>query len=554
MTRRLAAAALIIAAAVVGIGGSAAAQAKPDYTVTLSNGNLNVEFTDVTARGGLVMQIDRVYNSKAEFSGIFGSRWSFQYEEYLQIEDDGSIVVHEYGGGAANRFAPVTAKPRSIGAICDELTAAAEKLGQFSSLKEKEEYRAWVVDHHETEFARFWRLGLVKTPYLGVGQEFRSRRFGNEELSSVPEGYQRSTEGGRFEEFNLKGKLVRVWDANHNYIALHYDAKGELATMEDGVGHRFVFTFNDAGRVVSIASGSAVARYAYDGSSLASSTSVDGHTYRYHYDADYPYYLTGVHYADGTDLKVAYTPLVDYATVKEVIERDGTIVSYQYDRSVNDRYAVTATTKSTDGKVTVKKSEYYYQHTASGDTYLSRMVESLDGAVTDTTYNPDYQPLSITKNGVTTNFSYDDAGHLTLRQSATQTFNLTYDPVVGKPNSVTTISAGKKTVVSFTYDAKGNVVEATDPDGHVATVTYDDNGRVATVTEKTVGTMRLVWSDSRLTQVVVDGVGTLNVIYKANGDFEKETSDGGDPVTRKIDSMYSRMMQMLKPPDVTKTP
>ena len=548
MIRRLAAIAIVVTAVVASTGRPASAE------VTLGNGNFYLELTDVSARGGLAMNIDRVYNSKADFSGVFGSRWSFRYEEYLQIEDDGSIVVHEYGGGAANRFAPVTAKPRSIDAICDELTAAAEKLGQFSSAKEKQEYRAWVVDHHETEFERFWRLGLVKTPYLGIGQEFRSRRFGNEELSSVPEGYQRTTDSGEFEEFNLKGKLVRVWDANHNFIALHYDAKGELATMEDGVGNRFVFTFNDQGHVESIASGNAVARYTYKGSYLAASTSTDGHTYQYHYDADYPYYLTGVHYADGTDLKIAYYPLLEDATVKDVTERDGTVVSYQYDRSVDDRYAVTATTKSTDGKVVVNKYEYYYGHTPSGDTYNARMVQSLNGDVTDTTYNPDYQPLSITKNGVTTRFTYDDFGRLTLKQSATQTIRLAYDPVVGKVTSATTIADGKTTVVSFAYDAKGNVVQATDPDGHVVTVTYDDNGHVSSMTEKTTGSMRLVWDrNSRIVQVVVDGVGTLNVLYKANGDFDKETSDGGNAVTLKIDAMYVRMTKMMKPPVVPLT-
>jgi YD repeat-containing protein len=229
-------------------------------------------------------------------------------------------------------------------------------------------------------------------------------------------------------------------------------------------------------------------------------------------------------------------------------------VSYQYDRSVDDRYAVTATTKSTDGKVVVNKYEYYYGHTPSGDTYNARMVQSLNGDVTDTTYNPDYQPLSITKNGVTTRFTYDDFGRLTLKQSATQTIRLAYDPVVGKVTSATTIADGKTTVVSFAYDAKGNVVEATDPDGHVVTVTYDDNGHVSSMTEKTTGSMRLVWDrNSRIVQVVVDGVGTLNVLYKANGDFDKETSDGGNAVTLKIDAMYVRMTKMMKPPVVPLT-
>jgi YD repeat-containing protein len=548
MIRRLARLVLAVAAIVAWAAGPALA------VVTLSNGNFNTEFTDVAAPGALGMKIDRVYNSKADFTGMFGSRWSVQYEEYLQIEDDGSIVVHEYGGGFANRFAPVTAKPRSLNAICDELTTAAEKLGLFASTKEKEAYRAWVVDHHESEFEKFWELGLVKTPYLGIGQEFRSRRFGNEVLSSVPEGYQRSTDAGTFEEFNLKGKLVRVWDANHNFIALRYNAKGQLATMEDSGGNRFVFTFNDQNHVASIAWGTHVAHYEYKGSYLAKSVSSDGHTNLYQYETQYPYYLTQIHYSDGTDQKIAYYALEDEATVKDITERDGSRTSYQYDRSIDDRYAVTVTSTDSDKKIVVNKYEYYYGHTPSGDLYNSRMVQSLNGDVTDSTYNQDHEPMSITKNGVTTRFAYDDFGHVTLKQTATETTKLTYDPTIGKVTSVTTIAGDKTSVVSFVYDAKGNIVEATDPAGHDVALTYDDNGHIATMTEKTTGTMRLVWDrDSRLVKVVVDGVGSLDVVYKENGDFEKETSDDGNTVLQKIDAMYGAMIRMIKPPVVPLT-
>ncbi len=540
----------VVVAAIVGLSAGPATAG-----VTLRNGNFYMSYTDVVAPGGFAMKIERVYNSKTDFAGIFGSGWGFEYEAYLRVQDDGSVVVHEYGGGADNHFVPVTTKPRPLDAVYDELTAAAEKLGQFSSAAEKTAYRAWLVDHHEAEFERFRDLGLVKTEHLGIGQVFRSGRFGNQVLSRVPEGYQRAFDTGRFEEYDLAGHLSRVWDANHNFVALHYNAKGHITTMEDNGGNRFVFTFGKQGYVTSIAWGKRVARYEYKGTDLVKSTDVDGHTFQYVYDAENRHNMTRIHYSDGTDMKITYYPIDEHENVKQLKERDGSTYDYQYDRSVKDRYAVTVTATGADHKVAVNKYEYFLGQDPAGDSYTSRMVESLDGNVTDdTTFNADAQPLSITRNGVTTRFEYDAFGHVTLKQTATQTTKLTYDPVVRKIASVTTTANGKTTVASFKYDAKGNLVDATDPTGREVAVTYDENGRVSTIMEKAAGTMHMKYDqDSKLVQVAVDGLGTVNVTYKENGDVAKVSSESGDAIAQKVTAMFQQMMAVIKPPAVPLT-
>jgi len=523
-------------------------------SVTLRNGNFYMSYTDVVVPGGFQMEIERVYNSKTDFAGMFGSGWGCEYEEYLRVQDDGSVVVHEYGGGADNHFTPLTTQALPLEKIYDELTSAAEKLGQFSNAEEEGAYRAWLVDHHQEEFDRFRKLGLVKTQHLGVGQVFRSRRFGNQVLSRVPEGYQRASDTGRFEEFDLAGQLVRVWDANHNFVALHYDAKGHLSTMEDNNSNKFVFAFTDKGYVKSIGWGSKVSRYEYSGSDLVKSTDVEGHTYKYAYSADNRHNMTGIHYTDGTDLRVAYYPTDQNENVKEIKDRDGTLYEYQYDRSVKDQYGVTVTSTHPDKKVAVDTYRYYVDHDANGTTYTSRLMESIDGDATDTSYNSDAQPLSITKNGATTKFEYDVYGHVTLKQTTTQTIKLTYDPIIRKVTSVTTTAGGKTTVVTFKYDDKGNMVDATDPSGKEVAVTYDDNGRVSTLAEKTGGTMHIEYNkDSKPVHVAVDGVGAVSVLYKDNGDIAKVSSDSGDTVALKVTSLFQEMMTMIKPPAVPLT-
>lgn len=524
-------------------------------SVTLRNGNFYMSYTDLSVPGGSQMEIERVYNSKTDFAGMFGSGWGCEYEEYLRVQDDGSVVVHEYGGGADNHFTPLTTQARPLDEIYDELTAAAEKLGQFSNAEEKAAYRVYLADHHEQEFERLRKLGLVKTEHLGVGQLFRSRRFGNELLSRVPEGYQRASDsGGRFEEFDLAGQLVRVWDANHNFVALHYDAQGHLSTMEDNNGNTFTFAFTPQGYVKSIAWGDKVARYEYHGSDLVQSTDVQGHTYKYVYTADNRHNMIGIHYSDGTDLRVAYYPIDESENVKEIKDRDGTLWQYEYDRSVKDQYGVKVTVTAPDKKVSLDTYRYYTDHDATGALYTSRLVQSIDGDTTDTAYNSDAHPLSITKNGVTTKFEYDVNGNVTLKQTAAQTIKLTYDPIVRKVTSVTTTAGGKTSMVAFKYDDKGNMIDATDPTGKEVAVAYDDNGRVSTMAQKSGPTMHIDYNkDSKPIRVAIDGIGEVSVLYKDNGDIAKVSSASGDAVALKVTTIYQEMMTMIKPPAVPLT-
>ena len=78
--------------------------------VTLKNGNFYVSFTDLSYAGGFEPKIERVYNSKSSFKGLFGWGWGTEYEVYVTVEGDGTATVHEYGSGAENVFSPPSAQ------------------------------------------------------------------------------------------------------------------------------------------------------------------------------------------------------------------------------------------------------------------------------------------------------------------------------------------------------------------------------------------------------------------------------------------------------------
>src|SRR3954466_14321224 len=95
---------LILAVALA--ASAVAAQAN----VSIKNGNFFIGYTDIIYPGGFEPKIERVYNSKTIFKGMFGWGWGNEYEVFLTVSADGSVVVHEYGGGAENRFTPTNFK------------------------------------------------------------------------------------------------------------------------------------------------------------------------------------------------------------------------------------------------------------------------------------------------------------------------------------------------------------------------------------------------------------------------------------------------------------
>src|SRR5579884_3804518 len=97
--------------------------------VSLKNGNFFTGAKDIVYPGGFEPKIERVYNSKTSFRGIFGWGWGNEYEVNLSVEADGSVVVHEYGGGAENRFSPVAFNARELDGAVKMISGAAQRAG-----------------------------------------------------------------------------------------------------------------------------------------------------------------------------------------------------------------------------------------------------------------------------------------------------------------------------------------------------------------------------------------------------------------------------------------
>jgi YD repeat-containing protein len=440
----------IVASALAMVLLAVPAQAGVPFLVT-RYGDFNLDFTDLQESGGLLMGITRVYNSFDDSrTGIFGTGWGSRAEDNLQVEDDGSIVIHEFGGGANNKFDPTTSTLRPQTDIIDEIEQAAEQTGQFGSETDRQSYRQWLnsSDTNEEEaWETFVNLGLLKPQEPAVGETFFSSRFATEFVTREPEGYQRSsTLNARtyFEGFDLSGRLTRFWDANYDYIALTYGPDGHLRESTDNEGNRFNITVRTDGLVGRISDSQGhVVRYDYKTSVLNNSdlyadlksVDVNGKVTRYDYDSDHR--IIAIHYPDRTTLQVGYDRTGSANRVKDT---DGTVNTYSYATAQNPTSTVhtfETITRNPSGATHRKKYQYFYDAAGVNE---NRETETDDGVVaSDTTYDSNFHALSVTTATGVTSYAYDSLSRMVRKQLPTGTvYSWAYDPATGRVATATT--------------------------------------------------------------------------------------------------------------------
>ena len=524
----------------------------PTYHVS-RYGNLEYYYdNDLTATGETFMNVFRVYNSYDNGqTGIFGVGWGSFYEENLQVQDDGSIIIHEYGGGASNLFTPTIGSLTPQDELRAEIMNAAGEVGQFGSDADKKAYEGMLADAaaEETTWSNLTSAGLIKTEPPPVGQTFFSGRYGTEEITRVPEGYQRETQrngGSYYEAFNLSGELTRMWNKNHDFVALTYK-NGHLSAMQDNQGNRFDFTVNDDGLVTAVkdARGDRVT-YQYNDNDNLMSVNINGKITHYAYDAHSR--LLSVTYPDGSATHMAYDPAGEISLIKSV---DGTTRAYTFasqSTSTSRIDTMTTVTKTTDGKTHNEVDQYF---SYAPKYYMAKEIDTIDGQTTTDTYDSDADVLTETTADETVTNTYDALDRIVSKRtlpsgSLTQ---WTYDPASGRPATITTTSkAGAVTTESFQYDEAGNLIHASSTSGQDFAVVHDATGRITSVTgDGSQLTFSYPGAGSfNATTVALTGVGVVTLSYAADGVVTGARSPGGSAIVAKVEAAVASAQQLLK--------
>jgi YD repeat-containing protein len=531
--------------------------------VSLRNGNYFVGFVDAKYPGGFELGVERTYNHKTPYKGLFGWGWGTDFETYCSVSADGSLVMHESGGGASNRFTPVGFKKEELDKSADALVAAAKKSGIATTPEQTTKYKNRVLTDalfRNDEWERFIKKGVLQPRQLAEKTQLTSNRFSYQFMTRLKAGYQRNFDSGKVESFDDSCRLTRISDKNNNFIDIAYGTDGKIQKIVDNYSRKLFFSWNRLGLIEKIeGENGKVAQYTYnDLGELTSSKDFEGNQHSFKYSADRRHNLVEIGYSDKTTQKVAYYGRDLFENVKSVKDRDGTLTEYSYkiDRE-KGLTAVGSTIKGADGKMySESKYDYTLKRKGDGEEWIYKLVTSLDGDVTETIYNECCGlPLMIKRGGQETAFTYDPKGRVTKKVTPTEVTELAYDQKAGKVSKVvknSKIDKSRSSWSEFKYDDKGNLVFAKNSEKKGVQLNYDTNGRIASMVDQSKRKILFKYNEnSKPVEITDPALGTITVAYKNSGEIQKVDSTGGRKVATQVVSAFQNLLDIIRPAGVT---
>ena len=538
--------------------------------VSLRNGNFYVSFRDLSYPGGMEPKIERVYNSKSDFTGMFGYSWGTEYETKLKQDPDGSVIITEFGGGADNRFISKNFKAEDLSKGVEDLVSAARKSGIMSTSKQIDEYRARLnndFDFRAKQYAIFVTKGMVPRRVIPEGTQFTSTKYLYQYITKVKGGFVRVMEGGNIQKFNEAGKIVQIMDRNKNYLNFGYDKNNRMVQIIDNQNRKMTLSYNPQNLVEKITGESgkfASYKYTTDGL-LAYGRDDEGVDNTFKYTSDIYRNLTEIGYLKDKDAKgqpkkmqIAYYGTDKSVSVKMVTNPDGTTNEYNYlkDPKQPGYYGVQILLKEANGaRISDAKYEYFSKVRFGGETYTSKMIATVDGDKTETTYDDKLGfPVKIVNGNRVTTMEYDPKGRMVKKVTPIETTELAYDPGVGKVSRVTRkMKSGTVLMSEFSYDkATSNLVLAKNNEKKSVKLVYDQGGRIRALVDQSGRQLTFKYNDlSKPVEIADAKLGVVKFTYKNSGEVDKIESNGGASVAMEVMRALQSLIDITAPAGVT---
>ncbi|HRK08723.1 MAG TPA: DUF6531 domain-containing protein [Pseudobdellovibrionaceae bacterium] len=555
-------------AAVSAIAGTALfVSLSADATVDMKNANYTESWLDIQVQTtGYPLKVQRTYNSRSVFNGIFGFGWCSDFETTLEKTPEGSIKLTECGAGQEIYFKPESktadsAKTELIKKIIAEYkksnpTASKDIIANMEAeLEDNAEYRA-----------RRARLINLPEPQVQKGVTYTSDSLQIDSITFDGSTYTRSLSDGSSQRFDPQGRLTAIYDKNGNYLRLTY-AGPVLREVADNTGKKLAFQFYPTKRVKEISGpGGVKASYKYVGEDLAEVKNMwknpkgQPNTYTFEYDDNHN--LTKVTYPDRTFKALTYNKQKDWVTSfqdrsdgKEICKE-----TYNYETSKTtpqDHFWSEAEKKCGNEIVNKARFEFWLKKRSDGRRYLSRVMNKSQSDTVDITYHPEFgRPTSVKKGSNTTAFEYYDNGLIKVKSNANSKMSFEYNKQHNKVARVITEyfdakgKAAAKRDTTFSYDGKGNLIAAQNSDGQSVRLTYDARGRIATIIDHAKKEVQIKYEEKsgRPAQITRPKVGTIMVTYKSNGEIRNVVSpDGGPTVALQVASTFNNLLDIIAP-------
>lgn len=544
-------------------------------TVNRLNGGGTILYVDFSIAGPSVpLEIPRSYNTitalseKNGWKGAFGWGWTSPFETTMTTTPDRQVVLRDGGSGNTLLF---RAQNQTKGSMEEFLAnfkrayfeqAAGKKL-TAGELEKKTLPAALESKMRVDAKYRAKMASKYKTPTtLSAGQVFVSTEYGYQTVQFQNNRWIRN-KGGTVQTFDEKGRLIRQADKNGYYFDYIYPAVDsfQVSEIRDATKSMTLKFKWELARIVQITDNKNVkALYRYDAQgNLTAATDSSGETYNYVYDnKKFPHLLTRIEYPAESKSSAPvfrefrYDPdgLLIYSR-----EKDGSETEYVYGRSSADpdNNFWTKVTRKVGATKSESYEEYELKKRADGAKFLYKQTTKLGAASSTSIFSECCgQPLQISQNGVTTQFTYYPDGLMKTRTSAKESASFEYDNEWKKPSKVTQPNL----VSQYEYDGRGNLVRASNSKNQSVSLKYDTVGRVSMLTNEQNRTFTFAYGSlAKPTMISEAGVGSIELNYARDGRLlgartlasKSKKGINSDQMVQKVQQGFQQLLNILRP-------
>lgn len=542
--------------------------------VDMKSANYAESWTDLIVPGvGYDLRVNRSYNSRSLFNGMFGFGWCSDYETRVDVTPESNLKVTECGGGMEVIFTPKNFNPNkienTIKAIITEVKKRRPDLkpdyvaGLEKELKTNEFMRE--------EFSR--RMNIKGKAEDGVLYSVNGKEAENITLKSGV--YKRTLADGTYQLFDAAtGRMTHMYDKNQHYLKLAWE-KDNLQSVTDDQGRKLTFKYNPSNKKVTdiIGPNGLKASYVIKGEDLAEATDAKSKKYKYSYDDVHN--LTRIDFPDNTYKALTYNKDKDWVT--SFRNQKGCMETYDYQMSKEEpkNHFWSNVVKKCGEKVT-NRSKYEFFHRARPDgngVYLYRVRTEVNESTTDITYHETFgKPITIIRDELKTDYTYYDNGFVKTKKEPGRGMAFEYKnscnkvslltiqlfedaPVPDNKQARKTATAKSEKLVKtiktkFTWEQqKCNLLMADTSDGQSVKLQYDAQGRISQMEDQSKKLVKIKYEAKFGKPWIVTrpGLGTIQVSYKPDGEIAKVDSKEGSNVAVQVASIFNNLLDIIAP-------
>lgn len=527
--------------------------------VDMKNANYSESWIDVTVPGsGMDFKIQRHYNSRSTFSGMFGYGWCSDFETTLERTPEGGLKLQECGAGQEISYQPARSDGKGVDVTIKQIMEYARKNNRtatpqyFTTLQLQLQENAGLRQRWAVE-------AKLRIPEAKKGSVYEASTLEVEKIVYDGTYFTRTLTDGTLQKFDKDGRLVFVYDKNGNFVKMAYNG-GLLRELVDNNARKLSLNYSTNKKITAITGpGQIKAEYIFRGEDLVEVRNMWKNKYSYQYDDLHN--LLRVDFPDKTHLALTYNKNNDWVTsfTERAVGGPACTEQYTYEvdkKAPDDHYWSIANKKCGKEVQNQARFEFWHKKRNDGKRFLSRVLTKSNTDSLDVTYHAELgRPVQIKKNNQVTTFGYYTNGLIQWKSTDQSKMNFEYKNEFNKVSKVVTEyydvmkKVNKKRETVFRYDNKANLVFASNTDGQTVALTYDLRGRIASITDQAKKEVLIKYEErtGKPASITRPSVGTIQVSYKPNGEILKVDSKEGPTVAVQVASTFNNLLDIIAP-------